>query len=504
MNRPAIFLLAACSFVAIARCGGDPASSEAETLAKTHCAACHAWPSPELLDRNSWQQYVLPRMGVLMGVLPKDSAGVKFIETGALEAAMNNPSVMRREAAVSKNEWAAIRNFYLKNAPETLSPMVPTIDTELPQLRVKFPDHVLSPPSSVSVKIDGNGIFLGDVHSGRLYRFDQHLTLQNMATATGGAVCLNRIPQGDIVTLIGSFSPTDQPVGSVVFLSKKPGSPPVVLLDSLRRPVHSSVADLDGDGRFDLVTCEFGKWTGNLSWWKNDGKGHFERHILRNMPGAIHTELKDLDGDGRQDVVALFGQGDEGIFIYYNRGGGRFDEVRALQFPPSYGSSYFSFFDYNGDGHHDIIYTCGDNADFPPIWKPYHGIRIFQNDGDGHFEEVFFYPMQGAYAAIPADFDLDGDLDLAAISFFPDFEKTPEAAFVFLENRGGQDYYARTFPSVNRGRWIVMDAGDLDGDGDTDLVLGSLALEVVKDKNGRVDQWVKDGIPFVVLENLAK
>ncbi|MFT5237636.1 MAG: hypothetical protein ACI9M9_001236 [Flavobacteriaceae bacterium] len=53
---------------------------------------------------------------------------------------------------------------------------------------------------------------------------------------------------------------------------------------------------------------------------------------------------------------------------------------------------------------------------------------------------------------------------------------------------------------MNKGRWIVMDASDYDKDGDIDLVLGSLAFEVVP-KLGFVEKWMEDGIPFIVLEN---
>ncbi|MEZ4934360.1 MAG: VCBS repeat-containing protein [Saprospiraceae bacterium] len=147
-----------------------------------------------------------------------------------------------------------------------------------------------------------------------------------------------------------------------------------------------------------------------------------------------------------------------------------------------------------------MIYTNGDNADFPPINKPYHGIRIFENDGKNNFKEIFFYPLHGAYNAIPADFDKDGDLDIAAISFFPDFKNTPEEGFIYLENKGKWKMEASTFNGVEKGRWIVMDAGDLDEDGDLDLILGSLAFEVIP-KMGLVDKWVKNGLPYILLEN---
>ena len=101
---------------------------------------------------------------------------------------------------------------------------------------------------------------------------------------------------------------------------------------------------------------------------------------------------------------------------------------------------------------------------------------------------------------MPADYDRDGDLDLAAISFFPDFEQKPVNGFVYLENLGTGKFAAATFAGVSAGRWLVMDAGDIDKDGDTDLVLGSLTFETVPDV-GLVDQWTEAGIPYLILRN---
>ncbi|MBI1226041.1 MAG: VCBS repeat-containing protein [Bacteroidetes bacterium] len=491
IRQTIIFFCLAVGVLTLTRCSeNNPTTVDGETLARTRCASCHAFPSPDLLDKNSWEKHVLPRMGVMVGALPASQVAGGMIPPSG--------------ATITKQDWEAIRQYYLKNAPvEPLPSPQFTIEKTLPQFEVEFPDHYLSPPGTLLTKLADGHLFLGDVHTGKLYQFDDQMVVEKTANTPGGAVWVNHIPEGDIVTCIGSFAPTEAATGSVLFLPQKTNAQPILLLDSLRRPTHTEVADLDGDGRFDLVTCEFGKWTGSLSWWKNDGRGGFERHVLRNTPGAIRSEVRDLNGDGLPDITALFGQGDEGIFIYYNKGGGLFEAVQALRFPPSYGSSFFSFFDFDGDAHPDLIYTCGDNADFPPISKPYHGIRIFQNDGKNGFKEVFFQHLQGAYAAVPADFDLDGDLDIAAISFFPDFERMPEAAFVFFENTGNMQFHARTFPSVGKGRWMVMDAGDLDSDGVLDLVLGSMAFEVVPDR-GEVKQWQKDGIPFVVLRNKAK
>ena len=87
--------------------------------------------------------------------------------------------------------------------------------------------------------------------------------------------------------------------------------------------------------------------------------------------------------------------------------------------------------------------TNGDNADFTTSpTKPYHGIRIYLNRGNLRFEEAWFFHLNGAYKAIARDFDQDGDLDIAAISFFPDYERSPRESFVYLENQGGLNFTA--------------------------------------------------------------
>ncbi|MBX2893147.1 MAG: VCBS repeat-containing protein [Saprospiraceae bacterium] len=474
-----------------------------EALSKIHCASCHAYPEPSLLDKSSWERYVLPRMGQMLGVLPLETGAGSFIEPEAKDLAFQNPLIFRKESLLSAAEWEAIRDFYVQNAPASTVMPLPVLDMDLAQFEVVFPDYFLSPPSVTMVKMADRRLYVGDANSKRLYEFDASLRLQKSALAGEGVVGYHRLPHGEIVGMMGSFSPTDLPVGQLLFFPSARGELPKVLIDSLKRPVHIEVADLDGDGRLDFVVSEFAKWTGSLCWWQNAGNDHFVRHLLRDMPGAIRTAVHDFDADGLPDIMALFGQGDEGIFIYYNRGNGHFEEQRVLRFPASYGSSYFTLFDYDGDPHPDIIYTCGDNADFPSVYKPYHGIRIFQNNGRNQFKEVFFYPMPGAYGAVPHDFDMDGDWDIAAISFFPDFKTAPAQAFVFLENKGNNDFKARTFPAVNKGRWLVMDAGDLDGDGDWDIVLGALTMQTIPE-TGLVAQWVKDGIPFVLLRNKAR
>lgn len=128
-------------------------------------------------------------------------------------------------------------------------------------------------------------------------------------------------------------------------------------------------------------------------------------------------------------------------------------QQKLLQFPPVYGLSYFELTDLNNDGHTDLLLSNGDNADHSIVLKPYHGIRIFMNDGKNNFKKVFFYPMHGASKAMAHNFDQDGDLDIAAISFPPNFKNPTETGFVYLQQDSFLSFNAKTFPASNLGHW---------------------------------------------------
>ena len=52
--------------------------------------------------------------------------------------------------------------------------------------------------------------------------------------------------------------------------------------------------------------------------------------------------------------------------------------------------------------------------------------------------------------------------------------RLPKESFVYLEQTSPFQFKASTIKEFDEGRWLTMDAGDVDGDGDDDIVLGSL------------------------------
>ncbi len=500
-----LFSTLVATIILLANCQPESSTTdldEGEALARVYCVSCHIYPDPERLDRSTWENYVLPRMGYLYGIYETPEERRQLFEEGIGGQAVVQENVFPAKPKLDSDIWKKIKAFYLANAPERLKlPPHPEPGNAASLFTVKESPVRLSPPSVTLAKFTEDGsCYIGDANTQALYRFNNRLEFQQAAKVEEGAVSLESLPDRLLVTVMGSFSPTDAPSGMLLELPLSASEKPRRLIRNLQRPVHTARADLNLDGLEDYVISEFAKWTGSLSWWEQLPDGAFRRRMLRDTPGAISTHVDDIDQDGLPDIIALFGQGDEGISIFFNKSGGQFVEDRVIRFLSTNGSASMRLVDHNDDGKLDILYCNGDNADYPPILKPYHGVHLFEQTTNGQFEEVFFYPLFGAYGAVLEDFDLDGDLDVAAISFFPDYRQYPDEGFVLLRNQGEYAFKPEILLPAEKGRWIVMDSGDPDQDGDIDLLLGAMTFEVVPPV-GLIEKWVAGGLPFVFLEN---
>ncbi len=447
-----------------------------------------------MLDKRTWAQGVLPQMAFRMGL---DLSKLQENNLNDLDFIIRT---LPDAPMVSPEEWQIISEYYAANAPDSLT----TPEAEVPLTLERFSAEALplpipNPTFITMVEAYADGVFIG-TRSGSLYRLTN--TFQPTHTLEVGSPPSDVVVRpggGHLVAAMGIMDPNDQPAGKIIAVDE--GFNADIVADSLKRPVDIQVADLNLDGKEDLVVSAFGNFTGGLYvLLKQDTT--YRPVALHRLPGTRKTIVTDFNDDGLPDLLALVAQGDEHIILFINRGNLQFSQRVLLRFPPVYGSSYFELADFNGDGHPDILFTNGDNADYSPVLKPYHGVRIFMNDGFDQFTERLFYPMHGASKAMARDFDGDGDMDIAAISFFPDFERHPERGFIYLENKGGK-YTAQTTALASASRWLVMDALDLDHDTDLDLVIGGLGFTAGVPAD-LVRTWSRNPVSLLVLYNQTR
>lgn len=476
-----------------------------KTLAATYCQSCHLLPDPSQLDGATWLRGVLPNMGPRLGIFEFNNVSYPYKKFDLELKKDFYPS----QPVLSNEQWQQIINYYTSLAPDTLSVKQDRkfpIQNDLHLFLPVEPEFKYHNPAVSFVQFDSanseSPIVIADASKKEIYRYGPQLKLYDSIHSRGPVVDLLMRKEKWLVCDIGILNPNNGRYGNVTSMKFRNNYPAkadtTILFSQLQRPVQVLPVDLNNDRREDYVVCEFGFLTGQLSWMENKGNGKLVPHVLRALPGAIKAYVDDYNKDGLKDLWVLFAQGEEGVFLYTNKGSGEFEEKEVLRFPSVYGSSYFEFADFNSDGFADILYTCGDNADYSTVLKPYHGLYIFLNDGKNNFRQQYFFPINGCYKAIARDFDNDGDLDIASISYFPDYERQPEEGFVYLENTGSLNFKPFSLPAAQNGRWLTMEAGDIDRDGKIDLLLGNFAVapSFIKSKVN----W-KNSPPFLLLKN---
>lgn len=495
------------AFIGIVIGCSSPKEKKGSLLYKNYCGSCHLVPEIDALPKHIWETSILPEMGARLGVkysTYNKFKGVSFNEQAQIIKAHIYPYA----PMISKSDWNLLTEYVLSLAPDSLSLENGSIPVkELTQFSVQ-PIRLDSSEGTLITFIEMDAqqghLVTGDLKGNILsFNFESG---KSMPIATGlgnGITGYTEKKEGSYITLVGYLDPSQVPAGKII---RRHNGQETVVTDSLHRPVHTLVHDFDQDGEDEIIVSEFGNFTGQLSLFQKNASGEFEKSVLLPQPGAIRCIAKDMDRDGKDDIVVLTSQGNESITILYQKEDLRFLAEQVIRFSPVYGSSWFELLDYNGDGYDDIVTANGDNADKSYVHKPYHGMRIHINDGHNRFEEKFFYPMNGATRVVARDFDQDGDIDFGLLSTFPDYDSKPEYSFVYLENKDSDafDFQPYTFSDSKLGRWFLMDAADVDGDGDQDIVLSSFTYVFTPVPKNLSELWKEEKTDLMWLENPLK
>jgi len=464
-------LLITLVFLAISVLIFFPISSEkprdsAEITYNNNCGSCHLVPDPTKIPKSIWKNSVLPEMAARMG----------YGNYG------KEKDYYPKESMIDSAQWLQIQNYVFNLAPDSI-PNTPLrkgraeeLNQFVPSLQTLGNPKIAGAITNSKYDTASGYLFMANAY-GQVHEWKDRFSMKRYFNSP----IVSTISKEDTLYLteIGIMKPSETVRGVIYTMHENLITP---LFKNLHRPVYIEINDLNEDGKNEIVICEFGNYTGELSMLVQKDS-IFEKKTLLALPGSIKVEIADMNNDGKKDIVALFSQGREGIYIFYQKENLQFDVDPVITLPPEYGSSWFTLVDYNRDGQLDIVLVNGDNADYSKFLKPYHGIRLFINKGNNAFEQKWFYPINGATRVMAEDFDQDGDLDFAVSSFFPDFKNAPEEGFVYLENKDPAHYsfVPHTTKKAASGNWLVMEKGDFDQDGDVDIMLGNFNL-ITSDK----------------------
>ncbi len=251
------------------------------------------------------------------------------------------------------------------------------------------------------------------------------------------------------------------------------------VMSLLGRSMDAKPADIDGDGDTDIVVANEHNFNILLI---NDGTGHFTDESRKRLPLKRHDSediaIADFDDDGDLDIVFV-SEDDQLNEFYENDGKGFFKDISYKLSVQGISNAVIAS-DLNGDGHSDLL--IGNAPD-----RQGNGGQNFCliNDGKGNWRDETAQRLPVSTKATQdlelGDIDGDGDLDLIVGN---------EDDNELLVN-DGKGFFKNETPTrlpFEPEKWETREAdfGDVDGDGDLDLFLANVNFRQTKDSQNRL------------------
>lgn len=470
------------------RAQSGPVATDEEV--QTRCGTCHKLPPPDILPRSAWRDEIVRMMLIQEGV-PEPAGSTSFLPL--------SPDWLRLwryyderapERIPEPDPWPEVAPGPVRFEKIAVAGTQATGAVAISNVRLYDVDR------DRRLDIVASEMRTGPVLVGLAkdrYALKAIARLRHPAHIE--AIDLDKDGLEDfLVADLGSFQPADHADGAVYWLRRRKDQSflTVPLATGLPRTADVRAADFDGDGDLDLVVGSFGwRFTGKVILFENKTKEWknpvFEPRDLDPRNGAIHVPTADLNGDGKPDIVVLFAQQHEAVVAFINTGKGQFEAKMIYEAPhPNWGSSGIELVDFDKDGDLDVLLAHGDSFD-DLVVKPYHGIILLENTGTFPFKEHRIANLAGAHGAKAVDLDGDGDLDVVASALLAGGETSDgQPSLVWLEQTRPFTFERHTLEAGHT--WHAsLDAGDMDGDGKPDIALGWFA--VGKPLGSWIDIW---------------
>lgn len=242
---------------------------------------------------------------------------------------------------------------------------------------------------------------------------------------------------------------------------------------------ESDVGDLDGDGDLDILGKPFNWDTPRLDIWLNQGRGacntgldQWQRHVIDDAKPwrSLFMTAADLNGDGAQDIIT-------GGWWYQNPGSPSGSWTRHPIGAPL--NNMAAVYDFDGNGALDIVGTggVGDATNATFAWA--------RNDGAGNFTILNnIQPADGNFLqGVAVDRYQPSTALQVALSWH---DESKGVQMLTVPNDPVQQTWGwRKISTVGQGE--ALTSGDIDRDGDLDLLLGTQWLR--NNSTGVSEAW---------------